>query len=175
MFGPRKIGIMGGLVSTISLFASVFVNEMKLYFLTYGLGFGVGQALLLTATLAILPHYFNKKLSLANGLMNLIAAVIFVVLPYGTSYVIKHYSLKGLFYFLAALNLGSVLMAFTFLPLLPVSKDVKMLTRIKDSFGVEVLKKIKFLCWCIGTLIAMFGYLIPVYNIVWFKYKNCVF
>jgi len=62
---------------------------MKLYFLTYGLGFGVGQALLLTATLAILPHYFNKKLSLANGLMNLIAAVIFVVLPYGTSYVIK--------------------------------------------------------------------------------------
>jgi MCP family monocarboxylic acid transporter-like MFS transporter 12 len=69
LFGARKIGLLGGAISTVSLFASAYIENIMLYFVTYGLGFGVGQALLLSATLSILPHYFKKRLSLANGLM----------------------------------------------------------------------------------------------------------
>jgi MFS family permease len=69
LFGARRIGLLGGLISTISLAASAFIENIMLYFFTYGFGFGIGQALLLSATLSILPHYFKKRLSLANGLM----------------------------------------------------------------------------------------------------------
>lgn len=58
---------MGGLISTLGLAASSYVQNIKLYFLTYALLFGIGQALLLSATLAILPHYFKKvSFSLSN-------------------------------------------------------------------------------------------------------------
>lgn len=59
-FGPRKPGIFGGLVSGVALALCTFVTNLKLYFLTYGVLYGIGQAFLLTSTLAIIPHYFNK-------------------------------------------------------------------------------------------------------------------
>lgn len=67
LFNPRLIGVAGGLISAISMVLSAWVNEIKYYLLTYGLLLSIGQALLLASTLSILPHYFDKKLSLANG------------------------------------------------------------------------------------------------------------
>jgi MFS transporter, MCT family, solute carrier family 16 (monocarboxylic acid transporters), member 10 len=60
LFGARKVGIFGGLISTFGLLTSAMVQQIEIYFLTYSFVFGLGQALMLTATLAILPHYFNK-------------------------------------------------------------------------------------------------------------------
>jgi MFS family permease len=61
-FDARKIGFIGGVLSTFGLIASAFVNDLKLYFLTYGVIFGIGQSLFLASILSILPHYFNKRL-----------------------------------------------------------------------------------------------------------------
>jgi hypothetical protein len=61
-FDARKIGFIGGVLSTIGLISSAFVNDLKLYFLTYGVIFGIGQSLFLASILSILPHYFNKSL-----------------------------------------------------------------------------------------------------------------
>ena len=66
-FNPRVIGVIGGLVSSFSMLLSAQVKEIQFYLLTYGVMLAIGQALLLASTLAILPHYFNKKLSMANG------------------------------------------------------------------------------------------------------------
>lgn len=60
LYGPRKIGLFGGLLSTLALALSMLVEDIKLYFLTYGACFGIGQAFMLTSTMAILPHYFDK-------------------------------------------------------------------------------------------------------------------
>ncbi|CAF0800646.1 unnamed protein product [Brachionus calyciflorus] len=163
--GPRKTGITGGLISGLALAICALVEKMEIYFLTYGVLYGAGQALLLTSTLAILPHYFKKRISLANGIMNLIGAIIVVLLPILTSKIIHNYSLKGIFLFLSLLNFGTVLMAFTYIPLLPVHKHEKIIHQIKSSFGLEVFKKPKFAVWCIASFFGMFGYLIPIVNI----------
>ena len=105
LFGAREIGALGGFVSSLGLLLSAHVTDIKFYFLTYSLLFGIGQAFMLTATLAILPQYFNKRLSLANGIMNLVTAIVVVLLPISTSWTLKTFGLKDTFYYLTILNL----------------------------------------------------------------------
>lgn len=162
LYGPRKIGLLGAAISTISIFSCAFVNDLKLYFLTYGTIYGIGQAFLLSATLAILPHYFNKRLSLANGLMSGLSAIVIIILPIMTAKILRDFGLKETFYFLAALNLVTVLMAFTFRPILPNNTDATFVSRLKDSFGMEVFKNMDFVIWCAAGFIAIYGYMIPI-------------
>ena len=116
--------------------------------------------------MAILPHYFNKRLSLANGIANALSAIIVVILPVLTSKIIHSYSLVGLFYFLSGLNLLTVIMAFTYRPLIRNDKNLTKIQRLKNSFGISVLKKKGFVVWCIASFIACFGWLIPIVVIV---------
>ena len=162
LYGPRKIGLLGATISTVSILSCAFVADLKLYFLTYGVIYGVGQAFLLSATLAILPHYFNKRLSLANGLMSGLSAIVIIILPIATAIILREYGLKETFYFLAALNLVTVLMALTFRPMLPNNRDATFVSRLRDSFGMEVFKNVDFVIWCVAGFIAIYGYMIPI-------------
>ena len=165
LFNPRKIGVIGGLLSSIGLLASAFVYDIRLYFITYGVLFAIGQSFLLASTFAILPHYFNKKLALVNGLMNGFAAILVVIFPILTSIILDKYGLAETFYFLGGINFLAGLAAFTYIPLLPQIRKESVSSRIKQSFGLKVFKKHKFSIWCIASLFGMFGYLIPVVNI----------
>ena len=157
----------------------------------------IGQALLLASTLSILPHYFKKKLSLANGLTNSIAAVIVVLLPYIISLILESTGLKEGFYFLSFLNLIASLMCLTYRTTIHSSctTNATLANRIKESFGLEVLKEKQFLVWCSATFIGktfdttqisvqnkynhkfhllsgILGYLIPIIVIVSYLLSN---
>lgn len=161
LFNPRIIGVAGGLISAISMVLSGWVNEIKYYLLTYGVLLSIGQALLLASTLSILPHYFDKKLSLANGITNSCAALCCSVLPMLTSYILKKYNLKEAFYLLALLNAIASFMCCSYRPVYKASKT-KITSRIRQSFGFDVLKEKKFLIWCTATFVGILGYLIPI-------------
>lgn len=47
-----------------------------------------------------------------------------------------------------------------------VSEKSSVKKRIKQSFGIEVLKEKEFLIWCGATFIGILGYLIPIIIIV---------
>ena len=166
LFNPRIIGVTGGILSGMSLLSSGFIQDIRIYFLTYGLIFALGQAIFLSATFAILPHYFNKKLPLVNGLINFFGAILAAVFPIILSVFLDKYGLSGTFYFLAGTNFLGALLALTFIPRLPKSNEKKWIQRIKESFGLDVLKKRNYLIWCISTFISIFGYMIPVIVIV---------
>lgn len=169
IFNPLKIGLLGAVISTASIIGCIFVSNMKLYFLTYGFLFGFGQALLLAATLSILPYYFEKKLSLANGLMNFIGSIIIILLPIVTSAIINSSGLKMTFLMLAAVNAVGILAVFTYVtPEKSKDESNSFLKVIKKSLGTEIFKRKKFILWCVSTFIGKFGYLIPIINIVRF-------
>jgi MFS family permease len=167
IFSARKIGMLGALISTISLFSTAFVTNLKLYLLTYGFIFGIGQAFLLAATEAILPHYFKKRLSLANGFMIFVSAFVIVALPFFTSMILERYALRETFFFLAALNSVAILTTASFKSQLPRPRvETSVWQKVKESVGDMVLfKNVKYICWLLATFIAMFGYLIPIVNI----------
>jgi MFS family permease len=166
LFGARKIGLLGATFSTISMALSIFVTDIKMYFLTYALLFGVGQALLLGATLSILPHYFHKKLSLANGCMNLLSSIIVVILPICTNETIAKFSLKGTFIFLTGLSLLTVFTSLTYISVLPNHQHENALKRLRKSLALKVLIKKEFVIWSACSLMGQFGYLIPIVVIV---------
>ena len=127
----------------------------------------IGQSLMLAASLSIVPHYFKKKLSLANGLVNCFASILVVLLPYCTSIILRRYGLREAFYFFAFLNLVSTLLCMAYTPRLPTSNDAKTRSqKVRKSFGIDVFRKPKFVIWSVASFFGFFGYLIPIINIV---------
>ncbi len=165
-FSPKSVGVAGGVITATSFLACSFVTNIKVYFLTYGVCLAIGTALLLAASLAILPHYFKKKLAFANGIVNCFASIITVILSFITSLVLDKFDLPEAFYFFTALNLISGLLCFLYTSRLPESENKSLVKRIKYGFGLDVFKKHKFVIWCLATFIAFFGWLIPIVNIV---------
>lgn len=60
LFGILKIGILGGVISTISIFSCAWNKSLFLYFINYSLIFSIGQAMQIIASLGITTHYFKK-------------------------------------------------------------------------------------------------------------------
>ena len=131
-----------------------------------GILLAIGQALLLAASMSILPHYFNKKLSFANGLTNFLSAVIICCLLLITSLIFDSYGLKEAFIIFACMHVLSALLCLTYKSKLPEVVNLTKIDKLKRSFGIEVLKKPKFLIWCIASFIGTFGYFMPIVNIV---------
>lgn len=103
--------------------------------------------------------------------MNLIGSIVVVLLPILTSNLIDNYGLKKTFLFLSFLNFFTMLMAMTYKPMIPVANHEKKIHKLKSSFGLEVIKKPKFIVFCVASFFGMLGYLIPIVNIV-FVYKK---
>jgi len=165
MYGPRIICAAGGLISCIGLLASVFVTNIKIYFITYSCIMGFGQALVICATLAILPHYFEKKLAFANGLMGGIGAFMLVGTPILVAVVLEKWSLDGAWYFFLAINAGTILAALTYKPQIQLKsfeEDKSHKGRFVESIGLSLLKKKKLLFWFFASFFASFGWLIPI-------------
>ncbi len=174
LFSIRKIGLLGSLISTVAIFSCSFVTQLSIYFLTYAVLFGIGQALLLTSSSAILSHYFKKKLSLANGVMNFVGSLIVIVLPILTSTFLDKFGLKEMFFLLSGMNFITIICAMTYKSQMPnPNRDIEktIWNRVKSSFGIDIFKNKQFIMWGLTSLICLFGYLIPIVNIVRFNKK----
>nr|KAG5703948.1 hypothetical protein BaRGS_020545 [Batillaria attramentaria] len=67
--GIRTVGLIGGLLALVGTLCSAFVQNILLLYLTYGVIMGTGFAFAYPPSLAILGHYFKRKIGLANGLV----------------------------------------------------------------------------------------------------------
>ena len=166
IFDSRKIGIIGAVITAIGFLASAFVDKLQLYFFTYGILVGIGQALYLEAVMSILPHYFNKKLGLANGLMSIGSALVSISTPFGVFESLKKLGLQKTFFIHAGVLFFSVLPVSTFKPYLVKDVEKKWKKRITNSICLNLLKIPKYLVWVGSVFIAFFGYLIPLIFIV---------
>ena len=148
---------------------SISIEILQLYFFTYSFLFSLGNSLLLASSCAILPHYFDKKISLANGVVNSLATLVTVVIPVFTDLIRKAFGVKGVFSYLTAVSLVSIFFTLTFKSVLPKNPTESKLKRFKESFGLEVLKKRDFIVWCVGASLGMVGYYVPIMVFVSYK------
>lgn len=165
-FNAQKIGVTGGILSAIGLITSAFVKDMRLYFLTYGFMLGIGQSLLLSSFLSILPHYFKKRLGLANGIMTFFSALITISLPFAILECLQKLGLANTFHVLGGLSAIGALCGLTFIPQLPDDKSENFLTRLKNSSQLKVFRMKRFNVWVLASCVGFLGYLIPAVTIV---------
>jgi MFS family permease len=165
----RIVSVSGALLSTIGLASSAFISNIKFYLITYGVIFGIGQALIKQATYAILPHYFEEKLGLANGLMNLGGSLLSLSLMLLSAHVLKIATLFYGFLLLAAFSFTTIGFAFTYKPNVNNSNQhvqeclkMNMSQRIARSLGIEILGNKEFLIWSVSSCFGLYGAVIPI-------------
>jgi len=67
-FGPRLVCCAGMLCIASGLFATSFAHSMSTVYLTYGVGIGVGIALVYTPSIACVQPWFSRRRGLASGI-----------------------------------------------------------------------------------------------------------
>lgn len=161
--------MVGGIIATIGLaLSSFFVDNIDVLCVTYGIIYGLGASLAYTPSLAILGHYFKKKLGIVNGVVTIGSSVFTVSLPPLMEYMINNYGLSGMFRVLAVFGFGIFLCGILFKPV-AVTKPVK--TRkgvwplLRIIFGIELWKKKRYTLWALIMPVALFGYFVPYVHI----------
>jgi MCP family monocarboxylic acid transporter-like MFS transporter 2 len=168
LYGSRKIAVFGACLQTIGLLASSFVSVLPLYLLTHSLLFGIGKGFLAEATFQILPHYFDKRLGLANGLMNFGGSIIAIGFLLVTAQSLESLGLKRAFLVFASLTSVTILAAFSFKSvLIPKSESgAGFLAKVKESFRIQVLKRREFTIWWVSASFYVICFSIATVTIV---------
>jgi MCP family monocarboxylic acid transporter-like MFS transporter 2 len=168
LYGSRKVALFGAFFQTLGLLTSAFVNILPLYFLTFSVIFGVCRGILLQATYQILPHYFDKNLGIANGMMNFGGSLISVIYLYSSNEILNKHGLKYFFIIFACLSTLTILAAASFKSVLKSESDSnnKFSVRIKQSLALTVLKRREFTIWWVSSLFSIFSIITTLVTIV---------
>ncbi len=194
--GPRYVSLTCAVFIIAGTLLSTLVNKILLYILTVSVlsAFGevcisfkkrfhskrkkfvlsVLKALVNAAYYAILPHYFNKRLGLATGLMNCGSSIITTVSPFLAAYLLKEFGLKRYFLVTGCICMILLPISLVYRPVLPQEKFKSAKVRFKDSFKIEILKNPRFILWVVSTAFWQYGSVIVYQTIVsclfWFSF-----
>jgi MFS family permease len=168
LFGSRKVAIFGACLQTIGLLSSGFVNDLPVYFFTHSVLFGIGKGFVAQSTYQILPHYFNKKLGLATGLMNFGGSIFAILIVIISDASLATFGLKSAFFIFMTLSSLTVIAASSFKSVLKSQsyKIEKFSDKIKNSLSTDVLKRKEFMIWWTSTYFSVFGFIIISVTIV---------
>lgn len=148
--------------------SAVFVNNIFVLYLTYGVMFGLGAALTYTPSLSILGHYFKRYLGLVNGFVTSGSSVSTAVLPFVLEALLKNIQLEWTFAILGMLSLFIIVCALIFKPLrlpippLPAKRgQTTCNVFLRSLVNVDNWKKPQYVIWAVSIPVALIGYFVP--------------
>ena len=94
--------------------------------------------------------------------MNSGGCVIIVLNTLLTAHLLNNFDLSITFYAMAVICLTCVLSSLAFKTQIPVPATKTVRERIKTSLGLDVIRKPKFIVWCLSILFGMYGNIIPI-------------
>jgi MFS family permease len=164
LIGSRYTGLAGSLLASAGFISSAFCLglSMQLQFLTYSLLTGIGTGLTIVSSLSILPHYFDKKLGLANGICNAGGAIIVISTALGMGYMLENFSLKTTYLVMGGVFFSTFFSSLFFQSQIQRDKTKSLKIRVKESLGLDIFKKKKFLLWTVTGIFGGYGNSIPV-------------
>lgn len=164
-FGCRKVVILAGFVSGVSLACSSFAKGLLPLYFSYGVGWGVGTSFGLFPSLVMLTKYFRERLSLVNGIALSGAAVGSVVLAPLVQQLCSAFGTPNMFRFLGGLN---VLMVFSGMLYRPVHDEEKF-QKIKSKrkfIDKSLFQNKGFVIWMVALSTLMLVFLVPFVHLV---------
>ncbi|XP_061191800.1 monocarboxylate transporter 12-like [Saccostrea echinata] len=115
--GCRKAQILGGLITSVGVLASAFVDSIGLICFTLGFVAGFGLSIGYITSAVLVAYYFEKKRSLASGLSVCGSGIgTFVFAPL-LEFLIEEYGWRGTFVILSAITLNLVVCGALMRPL----------------------------------------------------------
>ncbi|XP_018329050.1 monocarboxylate transporter 10 [Agrilus planipennis] len=162
--GIRRTTFIGGALSSGGmLLSSFFAYNVDVLYLTYGIMYGLGGALTYTPSLAILGHYFDKRVGLANGIVSAGSSVFTMFMPHLLRWLLVNYDLPWTLRVLAALSAIILPCSFLFKPLNKKPKKTK--SEWKKVLDVSIWKNKKYLVWITFVPFSLIGYFVPYVHV----------
>ena len=99
-YGFRRVGITGSVVATLGMYLSSWAVDHSpiMLMLTFGLMFGGGSSFAYAPSVAIMVHYFKKRLGMATGFVACGAPVLTLAAPFLLKYLAGTYGVSTLVY-----------------------------------------------------------------------------
>lgn len=177
--GLRTTTLVGGILTTMGMFLSAYhtsdpfdPDKVVILCITYGFIFGTGAALAYTPSLAILGHYFKKKLGIVNGFVTAGSSVFTFLMPEFLTYLEKNYGLKQCLNVMMIMTSFIILFAIVFKPLQPAppkkaskAHRSKLYNVLRSIINFDNWKRMKYVIWAISIPVALLGYFVPYVHI----------
>ena len=179
--GIRPTAMTGAVLATIGLVSSMFVKQMELLYLTYGLFLGIGSSMVYSPSLVILGHYFKDRMGLVNGIVSFGSSIFTIGLTRILPFLLRVAGIKYTFLFLGGLHFMLIFFSFSWKPLFHKEENIARLTLSTESvyehcnncctwtkkfLNIKIWRNKAYVVW-VGSLgVALFGYFVPFFHLV---------
>lgn len=174
--GCRLTTIIGCCIASGACLLGSIAPNIYIMDLTYGLLFGIGASMCYFPTVIILGTYFNKKLSLANGLTSSGSGVGSLAMGPILQELLSRFGLRNTMRISAAMLACIIFIAMVYRPIntpfLNASKYDKEKEANKKKKGCSrfidfsLFKNKAYLVWCGSLAFWMLGYFVPFVHLV---------
>ncbi|CAJ0944822.1 unnamed protein product, partial [Mesorhabditis belari] len=174
-FGCRLTVISGAFLAALGSFLSAFASSMWMITFFVGVLIGVGCGLIYCPAVLIVTIYFEKKRSLATGMMACGAGVGTILFGPIDDFVVRTYGWRCFFFMFSILFIACSLVGVTFRSFekkqlkdvesdefLRESPEVKSIEESQQN-NKDLLKSSTFLLYLISFLMTCIGYNSPIY------------
>ena len=160
VYGTRTTLLLGVLLEVVALIGASFTHQVWQLFLSQGLCFGFGMGFLFVGSVGIVPQWFTKKRSLANGIGTAGSGLGGMMYSLATNAMIDSLGVEWAFRILGILACGvNVVCA------LLIRDRNKQVGSIQLAFDYTLLKKPEFLLLLGWGFFSMMGYITLLFSL----------
>jgi len=157
--------MVGGLISVTAMFATSFVNSLVSIYLTYSILWGMGSSMCYVPTFLMVGRYFERRKSLANGIITAGSAVGALVMGPTINMLLERFGWRNTMRIIGGVACAMVLAALTYRPP-PVKSEVNFEQKRKKIVDISVWKNKGFVVWAFALAIFNLGYFVPYVYLV---------
>ena len=160
IYGTKPALFFGIILQTASLILASFASKYWQLLLTQGVMFGIGMGFMFVPTAGIVPQWFNKRRSMANGLSACGSGLGGVVYSFATGAMIQNLGLAWTFRILGII----AFVANTISALLLRDRNETIGTR-GSAFDVSLMKRAEYLLLLGFGWFSMLAYVVLIFSI----------
>ncbi|KAI9841761.1 MAG: hypothetical protein M1837_000422 [Sclerophora amabilis] len=159
-YGTRTTLLIGVFFETLSLVGASFATRIWQLFLSQGICFGWGMGFLFVGSVGVVPQWFLKRRSMANGIATGGSGIGGIIYSLGTNAMIQNLSLAWAFRILAILqftvNLTCALL---------IKDRNKQIGTSNVPFDYRLFKRLEFLLMLGWGFFSMLGYIVLLFSL----------
>lgn len=159
--GCRPVAILGGIIGAVGTLLASFSNNIYKMYVTQGFLFGVGASLCYFPSVIILPQYFCKRLSMANGLVSCGSGVGTMAMGPIINELISSYGWRMCVRFSSVLMIAVSFISILYRPRIQPMDARYLRKHKKPLFDFSVFQNKAFLAFTFALFLFMLSYFVP--------------
>ena len=159
-FGTRTTLLVGVFFETLSLIGASFTTQIWQLFLSQGICFGWGMGFLFVGTVGVIPQWFTKRRSLANGIGTAGSGIGGMVYSLATNAMIQSIGLPWAFRVL-----GIVAFSVNFICAIIIKDRNKAIGASQLAFDYRLFKRKEYLLLQGWGFFSMLGYVVLLFSL----------